>query len=127
MSHRLAWLVLSLTLVGCREAAPPVTDALAPVKAADAAFQKAIGARDLDAITAFYAEDAVLMPTAEPIVKGKAAIRDEWKHMVRGALPSTPTTPTLSHRITSRSSGRDRDPGTADPAPHGGGGSRHDA
>lgn len=34
----------------------------------------------------FYADDAVLMPTAEPVVRGKAAITEEWKHIF--AIPT---------------------------------------
>lgn len=57
-------------------------DALQAVTAADAALQEAVSDKDLDAILAFYAEDAVLLPAAEPIVVGKPAIRVEWQHIL---------------------------------------------
>ncbi len=52
------------------------------MKAADAALQKALADKNLDDIIGFYAEDAVLLPTAQPIVVGKAAIRAEWQHIL---------------------------------------------
>ena len=60
-------------------------EALQAVRAADVAVQKAVAARDLEQIVSFYAEDAVMMPTAEPEVVGKAAIRREWQHVL--AIP----------------------------------------
>lgn len=30
----------------------------------------------------FYAENAVLLPTAEPQIEGKEAIREEWEHLL---------------------------------------------
>lgn len=56
------------------------------VRAADAAFQQAIAAKDLNKIMSFYADDAVLMPTAKPLLSGKAAITDEWKELL--AIPA---------------------------------------
>lgn len=58
------------------------SSAVAELKAADAALQKAVEKRDLEGIVSFYSERAVLLPTAEPMVSGKAAIREEWKHIL---------------------------------------------
>lgn len=44
---------------------------------ADSSLQNAINRKDLDLLLSFYAEDAYLQPTAEPIVKGKESIREE--------------------------------------------------
>jgi uncharacterized protein (TIGR02246 family) len=41
----------------------------------------AIAARDPERTVAFYADDAVVMPVAEPIVEGRAAILEEWRHV----------------------------------------------
>ena len=52
-------------------------------------------ARDLDSIMASCAEDAVLMPAAEPMVKGRAAIREEWKHIL--GIPHFESNSTLTN------------------------------
>lgn len=57
-------------------------DSGAALKAADASLQKAVADRDLGRIMSFYADDAVLLPAAEPIVVGKNAIEAEWKHIL---------------------------------------------
>lgn len=79
---------LALSLAACTQATAPATDdsALLSLRDADAAVQKAVAARDLDAIAAFYTEDALLLPTAEPLIVGRSAIRDEWAHIL--AIPN---------------------------------------
>jgi len=70
-------------LVSCAHTANDgSTDALQAIKAADTALQRAVADKDLEGIVSFYAEDAVLLPTAEPIVVGKSAIRKEWQHIL---------------------------------------------
>ena len=86
--------ILSI-LAGCNRA--PANDSTADViavRAADSALQQAIEARDLDRIVAFYADDALLLPTAEPLISGKAAIREEWTHLL--AIPEYQSKATLS-------------------------------
>jgi ketosteroid isomerase-like protein len=56
--------------------------AIAELGAADAALSDAVAKQDLERIASFYAEEAVSMPTAEPLIRGKAAIRDEWRHVL---------------------------------------------
>ncbi len=51
----------------------------------DSALQQAVAQRDLEKIMLFYADDATLLPTAEPPVHGKDAIRKEWGHIL--AIP----------------------------------------
>jgi ketosteroid isomerase-like protein len=73
--------------LGCSERQPADdTRASEAVKAADASFQQAIAAKDLNKIMSFYAEDAVLMPAAKPLLTGKAAITNEWKQLL--AIPA---------------------------------------
>lgn len=48
------------------------------VRAVDSALTAAIVAKDVERTAGFYAEDAVLMPVAEPVVSGHAAIRAKW-------------------------------------------------
>lgn len=60
------------------------------LRTSDAALQKAVSDENLEAIMAFYAEDAVLLPAAEPLITGKAAIREEWQHIL--AIPDFQST-----------------------------------
>ncbi|MES3033813.1 MAG: DUF4440 domain-containing protein [Gemmatimonadota bacterium] len=75
---------MSLLLVACgaqSPAASPVADsaaALTSLRSADSALQVAVGARDTAATIAWYADGAVMMPVAEPLVEGRAAIMEEW-------------------------------------------------
>ena len=52
------------------------------IRAADAAWLKAVQAKDVDRIVSFYADDASEFPIAEPIATGKHAIRENWVHML---------------------------------------------
>lgn len=45
-------------------------------------MRQAVVNRDLERIASFYADDAVLLLTAEPIVAGKEAIHAEWQHVL---------------------------------------------
>lgn len=75
--------LLLITFGACAHAPPPSrADGEQSLRASDAALQEAVAVRDLDAIMTFYAEDAVLLPTAEPIVSGRSAIREEWHHIL---------------------------------------------
>ena len=65
------------------------------LRAWDAALQQAVSARDLHAIVAFYADDAVLLPAAEPAVSGKSAIREEWHHIL--SIPDFASKSALTH------------------------------
>ena len=82
---------LSLAACGAHTGAASEQEA---VKSADAALQAAVAAKDLDKIMVHYAEDAVLMPTAAPVVTGKPAITAEWKHIL--AIPQLENTSTLA-------------------------------
>ena len=76
----------ALTLSCCSTQQPNASNATTELRTLDAKLGHAIDAKDAAAIAAFYAEDAILMPTAEPIIKGKAAITEEWKHIL--AIPA---------------------------------------
>lgn len=52
------------------------------IRAADAAWLKAVQAKDVDRIVSFYADNASEFPIAEPIATGKHAIRRNWEHML---------------------------------------------
>lgn len=74
-----------LAATGC--GAPPhpgvgdAVGAIASLRALDSALSAAVAARDAERPAASYAENAVLMPVAEPIVEGRDAIGDEWRHV----------------------------------------------
>lgn len=90
-------LVLSalLSVAACQQMAQRTpNEAMGSLKQADTALSRAISERNLEGIVAFYAEDALLLPAAEPAVSGKAAIRAEWKHIL--AIPSFESTSSLS-------------------------------
>ena len=76
-------LLLASALTSCAHiGADSASDSKRALRAADSALQKAVADKNLEDIVAFYAEGAVLLPTAEPIVVGKSAIRDEWQHIL---------------------------------------------
>ena len=47
----------------------------------DDSIQNAIKHKNIDALISFYAEDATFLPTAEPKLEGKGAIKKEWQHI----------------------------------------------
>ncbi len=84
--NKLAILVAGLALSSCSASQPDVSEATDELRSLDAQLGRAIDSKDAGAIAAFYSDDAILMPTAEPIVRGKAAITEEWKHIL--AIPA---------------------------------------
>lgn len=88
------------TTTGAPAATAPSAE-LDAVKAADAALQEAVAAKDLDRIMVHYAEEAVLLPAAVPQVNGKAAITEEWKHIL--AIPQLENMSTLTGAAVSSS------------------------
>ena len=83
MRNRIPCLVFAVVLSSCAHTKNgSSTSAIEAISAADAALQNAVAERNLEAIISFYAEDAVMLPTAEPIVVGKPAIRKEWQHIL---------------------------------------------
>ncbi len=79
-----------LLFASCKEAekkeTPPATTVTEPAKpdlakirseivAVENAWAVAINAKDMNALMALYADDAVSMPDGEPMLKGKAAIQ----------------------------------------------------
>ena len=83
---RYATIAAALALGSCSASQPDAADATSALRSLDVKLGQAIDAKDAAAIAAFYTDDAILMPTAEPVVKGKAAITEEWKHIL--AIPA---------------------------------------
>ena len=65
-----------VALAGCKPAAQDTTADEAMIRASAPAWAAAYNAGDADAITALYAEDAVLQPPGAPSATGSAAIRE---------------------------------------------------
>jgi uncharacterized protein (TIGR02246 family) len=55
------------------------------IRALDAAWSQAAGAKDLDKTVSVYADDASMLPANAPIASGKDAIRTAWSQLM--ALP----------------------------------------
>jgi len=94
-----ARILLLVLLLGaaCQQPAPTAdaqAEALNLLRTADSSLQAAITARDLEATTAFYADDAVIMPLAKPGATGRDAVRDEWAHNF--GIPGFNSTMTLA-------------------------------
>ena len=69
-------------LIACEPAAAPETKvdldaARTEIQALEDAYAKASNEKNVDAILAYYADDAQRLPDDEPTVKGKAAIRKQ--------------------------------------------------
>ena len=90
----------ALAVAACNAGQSP-NEAGEAIRAADEALQQAISKGDLERIASFYADDAVLLPTAEPIVTGKDAIRAEWKHVL--GIPGMQNVSALKQVDVSRS------------------------
>ena len=73
---------VSLLLCACSGTGGAESTEVAVLAQRDAALNKAVAARDAKGIGEFYAAEAVLMPTAEPAVRGRAAIVEEWTHIL---------------------------------------------
>ena len=72
--------MISITAVlACAARPSPASAALARLLVADSLVQAAVVAQDAARLASYYADDAVLMPVAEPIVAGRAAIRAECR------------------------------------------------
>lgn len=67
-----------LVLAACQPAAPgPLSQAdTDAIRAVSDSFATLVRARDWEALSQLYTEDAVLMPPYQPAVNGRAAIRD---------------------------------------------------
>lgn len=71
----LAALALALASTACQQAAPLSEEDLAAIDQASESYKQAVLAGDWEVWAAFYTEDAVIMPTGQPAVRGRDAIR----------------------------------------------------
>ena len=94
-------ILFTIGLAGCQPTAGSSEEAVGALKAADMGLQKALVDKNLGQIVSYYAPDAVLLPTAEPMVEGKAAIKEEWGHIL--AIPNFSNAAQLRGAQVSRS------------------------
>src|ERR1700684_1662878 len=71
------------------------------IRALDAAWSQAAGAKDLDKTVSFYADDASLLPANAPIATGKDAIHAAWSQFM--ALPGYSLSFTPSKIVVAKS------------------------
>ncbi len=88
--------VLVTGLAACAPAEPPDTRAQdeAAIREADTAFAAAAATKDVEAIMAFFTDDAVALPPNAPMASGKAALRAEWETMIATPGMSVSWSPT---------------------------------
>lgn len=86
----LAIVAVSLVaMAGCVKSAPPAADTAADeaaIRAINPTWFKAYNAGDADAITALYADDAVLSIPGAPAARGTAEIREAYAKDTAGAM-----------------------------------------
>ena len=74
--------MISITAVlACGARPASASAARAKLVVPDSLVQAAVVPSDAARLASHYADDAVLMPVAEPIVEGRTAIRAEWQHV----------------------------------------------
>jgi len=75
--------VLSVFLLGCSQQLPDTRAAdEAVIRAAEATWSTAAGAKQLDATVAYYSADASLLAPNAPIATGAEAIRATWTQLL---------------------------------------------
>lgn len=76
-------LALFLLGVGCQQTPPDARAAdQSAIKDLEAQWSKAAGAKNVDDIVSFYADDASMLPPNMPIATGKQAIRGVWVELL---------------------------------------------
>lgn len=79
----LTYCVCLLSFTGCIHTAPDTREAdEKTLRELDAQWSNAAGAKDINAIVAYYADDAVVMPGDAPLANTKQAIRELWIPMM---------------------------------------------
>ena len=77
---------VALALGACSAKRPDAGAEAEQLRSLDSKLGQAIDAKDAAAVAAYYADDAIMMPTAEPAIRGKPAIMEEWQHIL--AIPA---------------------------------------
>lgn len=85
MALRAACYGLALLALGCAPQQPPDTRSAdeAAIREADIAWSKVAGAKQLEALVAYFADEASSLYPNQPIVTGKEAIRKTWEQMLQ--------------------------------------------
>ncbi len=88
-------LLLSLSLIACKEKAPDTAADEKAIRDSEAASLKDWQAKDADKITSHYAPDAVLMITNVPATKGSDAIKSVVNPMLKDPHMSLTFSPSV--------------------------------
>jgi uncharacterized protein (TIGR02246 family) len=90
-----------VALAGCTQTSTPATEGtsaagsvatttgaadMAAIRAADSAWFQAYNRHDADAVAALYADDAVLSMPGQPVVRGRAAIREAFQKDIQASV-----------------------------------------
>ena len=76
--------IFCLLFTNCNfQRSPDINEIETILRRADSSIQNAVMQKNIDSLILFYADDACLLPTAEPIVKGRSAIKTEWQHIFK--------------------------------------------
>ena len=78
-------LILALMLLNCSTPQSEQID-MDQLQKIIAEFQEAVQKSDADKVASFYANDAIMLPANEEIVKGKQAIGEHWKNTAQSNL-----------------------------------------
>ena len=82
------WTMLAASVAVLAACAEPTTDTAADeaaIREMNTTFAKAYAARDVAAVAAHYADDAVLSPPGTPAIRGADAIREYWSNDIAAA------------------------------------------
>jgi len=87
LNVRVGFILLLLAfLPGCQNQATADKRAdEAALKSLDEEWSKTVGSRDVEKMTSYYADDAIVMLPNIPTLTGKEAIRNLWKSMLDSA------------------------------------------
>jgi len=113
------FLGLSLLILGCATTGTMSNDADAYIRAAGPRFITAFNAGNADALSSFYADDAVMLAPNQPIAQGPAAIRTAYSGFFTAMHPTLNFAPDrivqsgdyayeYGHYTTTSSSGNDQ-------------------
>jgi ketosteroid isomerase-like protein len=89
MKKLIPFLLLGLVLVSCAPPPPDVASVRKTIEAMTEKTEKEMVAGVWDTTMATYTDDAVSMPNFEPMSKGKAAIKEQYRRMMGMGLKFT--------------------------------------
>lgn len=95
---------LALSMLSCAKAPGSQAQTEETIRQQQAAWEEAIGARQLDATVSYYADGAVLLPSNAPIARTKEEIRESWRQLF-ASVPAGATMSAVTTKAEVASSG----------------------